>query len=106
MVDCRRDGLIHRTRVERGFWLLSAFLSVAVHVVRAQMVVVDADSLPAAIFEDHEDNRIALNRPSGLAKSNEHPVDDPDIYCPLIGHGGAASHPRRTEALMPRELRA
>lgn len=33
VVDCCRDGLIRRTLMERGFLLLSAIPSVAVHVV-------------------------------------------------------------------------
>lgn len=96
VVDCCRDGLSRRTLVERGFGLLAACPSVAVHVVGAEMVVVDADGLPVAVLEDEQDDRVALNRPPGLAEPDEHPVNDLDIYCPLIRHGWAASHVKRT----------
>lgn len=82
--------------MERDFGLLSGFPSVAVHVVGAEMVVVDADGLPVAVLEDEQDDRVALNRPPGLTEPDEHPVNDLDIYCPLIRHGWAASHVKRT----------
>jgi hypothetical protein len=56
MVDCGWNSLVGRALVERSFWLLSAFSSVAVHVVASQVVVEDADRLPGAILERQEDD--------------------------------------------------
>lgn len=61
VVDCCRNRLCRRTLVERRFRLLSALPSVAVHVVGAQMVVVDADGLPLAVLEEKQDDRVALD---------------------------------------------
>jgi hypothetical protein len=73
MVNCCGNGLSGQTLVECRFGLLSALPSVTVHVVVAQVVVVDADGLPVAILKGEQDNRVALNRPSGLAEPNENP---------------------------------
>lgn len=58
---CCWNRLVRPTFVKRRFWLLSALPSVAVHVVRPQVIVVDADRLPSPINECQEDHRVALD---------------------------------------------
>lgn len=98
VVDCCRNRIIRRTFVKRGFGLLALLASVAVHVVGAQMVVVDADGLPIAVLEGEQDDRVALNRSPGLAEPDENALLDLDIYCPLVGHDGSLTGQADSEA--------
>jgi hypothetical protein len=101
VVNRGSDGLIRRTLVEWSFSLLSARPSVAVHVVGAKMVVVDADGLPASVLEGKQDNRVALNWPARQAEPDDDAVDDCDVYHPIVGPKERlkswASQPPRTD---------
>jgi len=87
VVNRRWNGLIRRTVVECGFRLLSALPSVAVHVVGAPMIVVDADGLPIAVLKNEQHNRVALDWRPRLIESHKDPLSDGDIYRPLVGQG-------------------
>lgn len=84
------------TLVKRRFWLLSAFLSVAVHVMRPPMIVVDANRLPIAIRESQKDDRVALDWRARLAKPDDDALHDSDLDGPLVRHGQEDSQFFRT----------
>lgn len=88
--------LVRWTFVKRRFWLLSAFLSVAVHVMRPPVIVVDANRLPIAINEGQKNHRVALNRRARLAKPDDHALHYSDFDGSLVRHGQECSQFSRT----------
>lgn len=96
MGNCCWNRLIRRTFVKRRLWLLSAFPSVAVHVMRSQVIVVNADRLPGTTDEGQKDHGVAVDRPTRLAQANDHAIYDSNLDGPLVRHGRAASHSPRT----------
>lgn len=93
---CCWNRLVGWTPVKRRFWLLSAFLSVAVHVMRPAMIVVDANRLPVAINEGQEDHRVAIDRRARLAKPHDDALHDSNFNGPLVRHGQEDSQFFRT----------
>lgn len=54
MIDRGGNSLVRWSRMEPRCILLSVAPSVSVHVVRSLMVVVEADRLPLAVYEQQQ----------------------------------------------------